>query len=170
MWVKGGARTRALDRTTIVFFSPSGTQCDKPSQRSVLETYWSENCPVTLLGTSDVRVWGRSGHQIFPLLFSSYGVNSTFQNVSCSYSTKMWSMCPLLRKGQWCMVNVVIDEHGSLVTLGGPPRMSALVGHWDRGPGSQILRFRNSIQSPSDGCILVTGREADQRPCDSVLK
>lgn len=38
-------------------------------------------------------------------------------------------MCPLLRKGQWCMVNVVIDEHGSLVTLGGPPRMSALVGH-----------------------------------------
>ena len=150
MWVKGGAaRTRALDRTTIVFFSPSGTQCAKPSQRPVLETYWSENCPVTLLGTSDVRVWGRSGHQIVPLLFFFlWSQLIIFQNDSCSYSTKMWSMFPFLRKGQWCVVNVVMDEHGSLVTLGGPPRMSALVGHWARGPGSQILGSGTQYSHP----------------------
>ena len=39
--------------------------------------------------------------------------------------------------------------------------MSALVGHHARRPGSQLLRFRNSVQPHSDRYMVVTGREAD---------
>lgn len=69
---------------------------------------------------------------------------------------KIWNMCYFCNKGQWHLVNVVIDvmENGSLAELGEPPSKSASVGHpHAQGPGSHLLRFRSSVQSHSDRCM-----------------
>lgn len=42
-----------------------------------------------------------------------------------------------------------------------PSRTSASVGHHAQGPGSQLLWFRNSVQSHSDRCVVVAGGETD---------
>lgn len=42
---------------------------------------------------------------------------------------------------------------------GEPSRTSASVGHHAQGPGSQLLRFRNSVQSHPDRRVVVAGGE-----------
>lgn len=85
----------------------------------------------------------------------------------------MWNMRHFYNKGQWHLVNVVIDvmENGFPAEPGEPPIRSASVGHpHARGPSSYLLRFRSSVQSHSDRCMVATDRETDLKTMRQCIK
>lgn len=98
-----------------------------------------------------------------------------FQNGLHSHSTKMWHKCLFLRpEDQWCVVNMVIDEHGKWlpgqfgrasqnVCLSGSPCSRAWLS------ASQVQEL-SIVTLCTHRCMTVIGREADQRPWDNVLK
>lgn len=111
---KGEARTRVL----------TGPPC-------LFHCFWYRMCraqPEASL--RNLMTWGMSCHPPWYLIYEGLGkewssVNSStsfflwsqlriFQHGLRSYSTKMWSMCLFLRlEHQWCVVNMMIDEHGN---------------------------------------------------------
>ena len=170
---KEEARTRALTGTPCLFHCFWYRMCraqPEASLRDLMTQGMSSHPPWYLIYESLGKEWSSDNSSTPFFLCSQCRI---FQNGLRSYSTKMWSKCLFFRcEDQWCVVNMVIDEHGKW--LPGQLRRASQNICLSGSPCSRSGLSASQVQELSTvtlyRCMTVVGREADQRPWDNVLK